>query len=425
MKTGLVWFRNNLRMDDNPCLNKALAENDKVILLYVYDERLFSEEQFGIERMGGHKIRFLFQSVEDLSTNLLTEDLYLHVTYANPVHYILKLVEQHDISRVYCQHECGTEEADDVLQIASKLSLQAFESSTLFIEDSLGFDIQKLPKVFTDFRKKIEKQGEFQQPIVFNRGKALCIELPEELYLNKFWSKITDNHKNSVVKLTGGETMAKERLSEYVWKQQSILTYKETRNNLLGNNYSSKFSPWLANGCISARRIYSEIVKFEEQVKTNESTYWLKFELLWREFFKWTSELHQHKLFVKNGIRNQVTEQFNLNDNFDLWANANTNNQFVNANMNELNKTGFMSNRGRQVVASYLIYCLKVDWRLGAAYFEKMLIDYDVASNYGNWIYIAGVGNDLRGGREFDVEKQSQYYDPNGEYVKQWANTKS
>lgn len=89
--------------------------------------------------------------------------------------------------------------------------------------------------------------------------------------------------------------------------------------------------------------------------------------------------------------------------------------------MNELNRTGFMSNRGRQVVASYLIHRMRIDWRLGAAYFEKMLIDHDPASNYGNWLYIAGVGNDPRGGREFNIERQTQQYDAEGNYVKLWA----
>ena len=87
-----------------------------------------------------------------------------------------------------------------------------------------------------------------------------------------------------------------------------------------------------------------------------------------------------------------------------------------------MNNTGFMSNRGRQNAASYLMHTMKIDWRLGAAYFEKMLIDYDPCSNYGNWIYIAGVGNDPRGGREFNIRKQVETYDPNGDYQKLWAS---
>jgi deoxyribodipyrimidine photo-lyase len=422
MKTGLVWFRNNLRMDDNPALNKALIENDQVILLYVYDERLFIEEQFGIERMGGQKTRFLFQSVEDLKANLEPYDLYLHVAYANPVEYILGVVKANNVNKVYCQHEFGTEEAEDYFYLASKVSMVSFESGTLFNEDSLGLELQSLPLVFTDFRKIIEQKGVIQLPENFVRGKANSAELADDYYLHKFSDKMLDNHKNSAARFSGGETVGLERLKQYIWKNKSILTYKQTRNNLIGSDYSSKFSPWLANGCISPRRTLYNIIKFENKIKKNDSTYWLKLELFWREFFKWNFELHQYKLYAKSGLKSKFYVVNEFNDNFDNWASAKTINEFVNASMRELNSTGYLSNRGRQIVASYLINELKVDWRIGAAYFEKMLIDYDTSSNYGNWAYIAGVGNDPQGGRNFNVSNQINLYDPNGDYIKLWSN---
>ena len=107
-------------------------------------------------------------------------------------------------------------------------------------------------------------------------------------------------------------------------------------------------------------------------------------------------------------------------DGLEKWMLGSTADPFVNANMLELSKTGFMSNRGRQNAASYLISDLQVDWRFGAAHFESMLIDFDAASNYGNWQYLAGVGNDPKPDRYFNTKKQAAYYDPNGSYQQLW-----
>lgn len=105
---------------------------------------------------------------------------------------------------------------------------------------------------------------------------------------------------------------------------------------------------------------------------------------------------------------------------FWRWAEGQTGIPFVDANMRELNQTGFMSNRGRQNVASFLVNDLGIDWRWGASYFESMLIDYDACSNWGNWMYVAGVGNDPRENRYFNILKQAQNYDKKGEYIRHW-----
>ena len=192
---------------------------------------------------------------------------------------------------------------------------------------------------------------------------------------------------------------------------------------MIGSDYSSKFSPWLALGCISPREIIYELMNFENIIIKNESTYWLFFELLWREYFHWVMRKYDQKLFLKNGIKN-VEPISRKMDNvyFEKWKNGQTGNDFVDANMNELNATGYMSNRGRQNVASYLCNDMKLDWRYGAAYFEEQLIDYDVCSNWGNWAYIAGVGNDPRGHRFFNIEKQAHDYDKYHKYRELWRS---
>ena len=195
------------------------------------------------------------------------------------------------------------------------------------------------------------------------------------------------------------------------------MTYKETRNELLGSGYSTKFSPWLAFGCVSARFIMSELERFEAQYGGNDSTYWVWFELLWRDYFKFVALKFGNALFKEGGLLAATGDRVNWvkgvesDKRFWAWANGETGVPFIDANMRELKATGFMSNRGRQNVASYLVKDLNVDWRRGAEWFESYLLDYDPCSNYGNWLYVAGLGNDPRQDRYFNVIKQAHASD--------------
>jgi deoxyribodipyrimidine photo-lyase len=193
---------------------------------------------------------------------------------------------------------------------------------------------------------------------------------------------------------------------------------------MVGADYSSKFSAWLALGCISPRFIHDELKKYEKQFGANESTYWMVFELLWRDYFRFMMKKYNTKFFQQAGIQNKgiAVNKYNASQLQD-WINGETGIDFVDANMIELKLTGFMSNRGRQNVASYLCNDLKLDWRFGAAYFEQQLIDYDVCSNWGNWAYLAGVGNDPRGNRYFNIEKQASDYDKDKKYRNLWLKS--
>jgi deoxyribodipyrimidine photo-lyase len=217
----------------------------------------------------------------------------------------------------------------------------------------------------------------------------------------------------------GGESEALKRMDYYFFESKKLSVYKQTRNGLIGTDYSSKLSPWLANGSISAKTIYWKIKEYETENGANDSTYWLIFELIWRDYFKFISLKHGNALFKIDGILEKHYEWKSEEKLVQKWIHGQTNAPFVNANMIELKATGFMSNRGRQNVASYFSKELLLDWRIGAAYFESMLIDYDVHSNYGNWLYISGVGNDPRD-RKFNIERQAERYDPDNQYQNKW-----
>ena len=210
------------------------------------------------------------------------------------------------------------------------------------------------------------------------------------------------------------------RLRQWMFREDAVATYLETRNDLEGQFFASQLSPWLALGCLSVREVASALADYEGQRVHNDSTGHYFSELLWREFFHWRALADGNLLFRRGGLRGRGSLRCFDPRNFARWCAGDTNYPLVNALMHQLVETGFMSNRGRQIAASCLVNELKLDWRYGAAFFEKHLIDYDVSSNYGNWQYIAGVGTDPRGGRHFDIARQASLYDPDGEFTARW-----
>jgi deoxyribodipyrimidine photo-lyase len=241
------------------------------------------------------------------------------------------------------------------------------------------------------------------------------------------------NDLTSEQSFKGGETSGLVHLDHY-FSHDYASRYKQTRNALDGIENSTKFSPWLALGCISPKTICRHLSRFESHHGSNDSTYWIYFELLWREYFYWKSMSLKSSLFSGSSISPVIAENSNPSAslNFAKWKSGNTNYPIVDACMRQLNTTGFMSNRGRQLAASCLIYELGVDWRHGAAYFESQLVDYDVASNWGNWAYIAGALNQPARNNQtknqsqpkshhFDLAKQTEIYDPDHAFINQWS----
>ncbi len=427
MKTAIVWFKTDLRLTDNETLIKAIAQNNQIVPVYCFDESHFKNTDFGFKKMGAYRAQFLLESLEDLATNLKMLGSNLVILFGKPEVELPKIAKSYQAQKVFAKKEVAYEEklTESLVQQAlwkQGCELETYSTSTLYHAQDLPFAIKDIPDVFTNFRKKVEKESQirtvFEKPKSIQSPKLPECHLPDLKTLGLSKKEIDTR---VVLQFKGGETQAIKRLNYYFFESQCLSDYKLTRNGLIGADYSSKFSPWLALGCISPRTIFYEIKKYEKMYKANDSTYWLEFELLWRDFFRFMFKKHQIKLFQKSGIHQEKPILEKLNKRLlQEWIDGKTKQDFVNANMLELKKTGFMSNRGRQNVASYFCHDLKLDWRFGAAYFEQELIDYDVSSNWGNWAYIAGVGNDPRPDRIFNIEKQAQDYDKKGLYRKLW-----
>ncbi|WP_422083900.1 DASH family cryptochrome [Ulvibacterium sp.] len=423
---NLIWFRNDLRIADNSSLNKACS-GDKVMGIYCFDPLLFGMGDYGFRKTERFRARFLIETVIQLKENLKKLNIPLFVYLDSPKNRIPKFIHEHGIQNVFLQKEWTRDEnkARDavIAHVPASVNFEESYDQFLFHPDDIPYDsFQQIPKVFTEFRKKCETYGKVRPTLESPKVRPSTnlvennSEVPslKDLGLNNF-----SIDTRTAFPFQGGETNAQERVQDYFWETQKLAFYKKTRNGLMGPGYSSKLSAWLANGSISARTIYWEVKEFERVVRKNQDTYWLIFELIWRDFFKYVSLKHGNDIFHIGGILNRKYKWKTSKRTTESWISGQTTEPFINANMKEIAHTGWMSNRGRQNVASFWSRVLEQDWRIGAAYFESMLLDYDVHSNWGNWMYNSGVGNDPRN-RAFNSRRQAERYDPNGKFQALW-----
>lgn len=423
----LIWYRNDLRVHDRQAIDKALRQKAEIIPVYCFDPRQFETTSFGFAKTGKFRAQFLIESVADLRNSLQQLGSDLIVRQGLPEKIIPAIAEQLKVEQVYYSQEVTSEEKQVEKEVTKALSAhniktKGFWEATLYLLEDLPFKVSQIPELYTNFRKQVEKKSAIKEAIPAPKELTSLPEInPGQIpTLESLGLEAPQVDERTVLKFKGGETEALKRLQNYFWQEDCLRKYKETRNGMLGANYSSKFSPWLALGCISPRYINDQVIQYETERVKNNSTYWLIFELIWRDFFCFIVAKHGNKVFKIEGLQGKAIPWKEDWKRFDLWREGKTGYPLIDANMQELAATGFMSNRGRQNVASFLTKNLGINWQMGAEWFESLLIDYDVCSNWGNWNYTAGVGNDARGFRYFNIPKQTKDYDSKGDYIKHW-----
>ncbi len=430
MRRSIVWFRNDLRLHDNEALTDALGHNDEVIPLYIIDPRTYlGKTCYGFRKTGPYRLKFYMESLHSLRQSLIAAGSNLVVREGYPEEIIPQLAKELGTSFIYCNRERTHEEVlvQDNLEKALwsiGQEIRYYRGKMLYHTADLPFPVTHCPDNFTAFRKEVEKFVAIRKPFCTPESITAISdeidygEIPDYTSFDLEKEEAIDSSSSF---FHGGEAEALRELKYYLWDTQNLSQYKETRNGLLGRDYSSKFSAHLSKGTLSPKRVYDEIKKYESEVEQNKSTYWLIFELLWRDFFRFMAKKHGNKIFLSSGTKDKEAPKLYQNKTlFDKWVQGRTGIPFIDANMRELNATGFMSNRGRQNVASFLVKDMKIDWLWGAEYFESMLVDYDPCSNYGNWNYVAGVGSDPREDRYFNISLQAKKYDPEGKYMRHW-----
>lgn len=425
-RIAICLLRNDLRLHDNEALSWAFKNADFVVPLYCFDPRHYKGTwHFNLPKTGSHRLKFLLESVSDLRNTLRLKGSNLIVRVGKPEVIVPELVKTlSDVQNLVFHEEVTYEElkVEKALKHCG-IDVKTFWGHTLYHKSDLSFSVNNLPDVYTQFRKSVEAKCPVRKVINVDEVKPVPEGLEEGQIptMEDLGVKSVPVDPRIALNFKGGETVALDRLNHYLWETDSVATYKETRNGMIGADYSTKFSTWLTHGCISPRKIFWEIKQYEQERTANQSTYWVIFELLWRDYFRYVALKYGNQIFYEGGVQNKRIPWKQDKAMFEAWKDGRTGVPYVDANMREMAATGFMSNRGRQNVASFLTKDLKLDWRMGAEWFESQLIDHDVTSNYGNWLYSAGIGNDPREDRKFNMVKQGLDYDHDGEYVRLWV----
>lgn len=439
--TSIVWFRHDLRVHDHRPLHLAAA-SERLLAVYCLPPNWLCDGPAGVPRLGAHRRAYLAQALAGLATSLAALGNELLILVADPVQAL------HDLSRtlgdapVLVHAHPGWEEREAIEQLQQRgVNVHALGGGGLFDANDLPSPLDPFPVPFTSFRKRIEAADwPSIEPLPVPTALPPSATLPPDLYaperaqaraifqLDKSSIHTPVADPRSALPYVepawhGSEAAGLAHLQRY-FASDLVADYKATRNGLLGTDYSSKWSPWLAVGSLSVREIEAQRLAYEARYGANDGSYWLWFELLWREYFQLLMWRYGRSCFSRRGIQPQLSHSSKKARHdpaaFAAWCAGNTGCDWVDAAMRELAATGYMGNRMRQNVASYLIHDLALDWRLGAAWFEHQLIDFDVASNQGNWLYLAGAGTDPRSDRRFSPSRQAAMYDPDGAYQRCW-----
>ncbi|CAK9048731.1 Cryptochrome DASH [Durusdinium trenchii] len=391
-----------------------LAKEQKLPVLPVYflDPRQFQSTKFGTLKTGAFRALFLLQSVRVLKRRLRAIGSDLLIQVGKPEELLPKLLAEKSI--VLTQEEVTSEElrVDDALrQALQQKGCEAFEycwGSTLFHKDDLPYqkDLRDAPDVFTTFKNQVEPEMAArvnEVPETFRGGRksrssmgvrpclpeltAGSLPFPEtgaaldfELVFEPEWKDLpypapVDEPvlpETAAMHFEGGEEAALARLQYYLFETNAVAKYFDTRNGMLGPDYSTKLAPWLAFGCLSPRKIFEQIREYEKEIVANKSTYWVLFELMWRDFYRFFAAKHGRSVDLGREMDGRKHLDWKPDQElFRLWAEGKTGYPLVDANMRELSATGFMSNRGRQNVASFLALDMKLEHEPSWVYIPK------------------------------------------------------
>ncbi|WP_075182087.1 DASH family cryptochrome [Pantoea sp. 1.19] len=422
--TRLYLFTDDLRLADNPALTAACQEAS-ALLPVCFAPAAPPLTRWGFTRTHPRRTRFQRQALADLDRALRERGSALRVLPAgNEAEALGDLLRQLGGGTIVAQAAATPEEAQRLQRLRDAgLPLNTHWQATLFSPARLPFSPDALPDQFTPFRQRLEKAA--VRPAAPLPPPALppwpSRLMPDAAPLPWPASAEGDARASFPAHLPtfyGGSAAAAGHLQRW-FSDARARHYKATRNGLTGIDFSTKFSPWLAQGALSARQIYAACQRYHDEQGANEGTDWLIVELLWRDYFHILQRKYGVRLWQAGGLRGDEESRGDPAA-FTAWCEARTGDPLVDAGMRELRTTGYLSNRMRQIVASALIYDGGGDWRAGAAWFEHHLIDFDPAVNQGNWLYIAGRGTDPRGGRHFNTQKQAEHYDSEGAYRALW-----
>jgi deoxyribodipyrimidine photo-lyase len=428
------WFRpGNLRLHDNPSLFKSVedardsglargnsAKRDECCLIpiFCFDTRVFGAHaltESGNLKCGPRRAKFLIECVADLRVRLrVLMKLPLAVVLGEPVkvfgQFLSQIPDETHVS-IFCQEEVSRDESEQVATV--RLLLRKRPKGTVYpvwgsnVHDPrhihFGRFLEDLPDDCNHYPHAVQKRApplpkhillnpdpaQFPDSDSFEYRALYGVTTPNFMpslsdlgYTSEQIKEADAVDPRSSLQCRGGETNALNHIETYIWEKDLLKTYSYTRNHLLGIDHSTKLSSWLSAGCLSPRHFVAEMRRFQSKRHRNLAVD-LYNQLLRRDHCKFLVAKYRERVFSRKGTSDRFRPWSRAKVNYEAWKQGRTGYPLVDACMRELSATGYMSGRGRLVVASFFSFELGLDWRLGAEWFQSQLVDYDV---YSNWV---------------------------------------
>lgn len=400
-QVSIFWFRRDLRLDDNTALYHALKSEYPVLPIFIFDKNILHD----LEDKTDARLNFIHTCIDGMNQSLKDKGTFIKTIYSKPIDAFKELSEEFDIKEVFANedYEPYALERDDEVKsyLSSKeISFHTFKDQVIFAKDEITKENGEPYLVYTPYSKKWVSQLKVEN---------LQSYTPALMFENWFHSPFEE-----VLSLEDiGFQASNISISKGDLKKQTLDVY-EAERNFPAKDSTSRLGVHLRFGTVSIRQIAKQA--------RNISEVYLK-ELIWREFYMMI--LYHFPRVVENNFKSKYdTLQWrNSEEDFQKWKSGQTGFPLVDAGMRQLNETGFMHNRIRMLVASFLTKHLLIDWRWGEAYFAKKLLDYELASNNGNWQWAAGTGVDAQPYfRVFNPHSQIEKFDSDKIYIRKWVN---
>lgn len=394
----VFWFRRDLRLDDNHGLWKALQSGLRVLPVFVFDTEILHTLPHRADR----RVAFIHKALSNLNQKLQLNGSTLWVGIGKPIEIFEEIVNQFDVKAVYCNHDYEPYALNRDASIARFLNVRGI--GFFHFKDHVIFENQEITKpdggcytVFTPYSKAWKKQY----------SSIPLSSFPSETLIGQFFPHL---FAFPSLESIGFEPTESPDV-EYTIDEVLIRNYHLTRN-LPSVQGTSLIGIHLRFGTLSIRKVVA--------LAANSNESWLN-ELIWREFFMMIMVNFPHSLSKGFRAKYEFLPWANPAEHFERWCEGTTGFPMVDAGMRELNATGFMHNRVRMVVASFLSKHLLIDWRWGEQYFAEKLLDFELASNNGNWQWAAGTGCDAAPYfRVFNPYEQAAKFDPKNKYISHW-----
>ncbi|MFD2890492.1 cryptochrome/photolyase family protein [Flavobacterium chuncheonense] len=395
---NIFWFRRDLRLQDNAGLFHALNNDEEVLPIFIFDENILSQLPENDAR-----VTFIYTQLETINNELIQKGKSLAVFYGTPKAIFEKLIVDNTIKTVFTNHDYEPYARKRDKEVYELLNNNSIEFKTC--KDLVIFEKNEVVKddgtpyvVYTPYSKKWKEK----------LSTTIVTHYPSETKINKI-----ANHNYPFLSLEDiGFTKSLISVPHFDISNKLIEQYQETRN-FPALDGTSRLGIYLRFGVVSTREMVKKAQQFDNKTFLNE--------LIWREFFIQILWHYPHTINSSFKPKYDAIKWSNNEAHFQKWCEGNTGYPFVDAGMRELNTTGHMHNRVRMVVASFLCKHLQIDWRWGEAYFATKLLDYEQASNVGNWQWAAGSGVDAAPYfRIFNPIEQLKKFDKDLEYTKKW-----